>query len=136
IGGERWQAAVVAECPAELDRYVFTLGEAALFQAAAERFEPVHGILRRARAHKPDHRQRRLLRPRRERPRRRASDKRDELPPPHGAYPKAKDHGTKYSRCWSGSVARIAISARSCPVTRSTRCSRAPVGCRAAQQRD
>jgi len=22
---------------------------------------------------------------------------------------KAKDHGTKYSRCWSGSVARIAI---------------------------
>src|SRR5262245_16564981 len=35
-----------------------------------------------------------LLRPRRERPGgRRAADKADEVPPPHGAYPKAKDHG-------------------------------------------
>src|SRR5262249_4519782 len=35
-------------------------------------------------------------RPRRERPgrsRRRATGQPDELPPPHGAYPKAKDHG-------------------------------------------
>src|SRR5262245_9964012 len=33
-----------------------------------------------------------LLRPRRERPRG-YTVKRDEFPPPHGAYPKAKDHG-------------------------------------------
>src|SRR5262249_23167097 len=53
---------------------------------------------------------RRLLRACRERPGGyTATEKRDELPPPHGAYPKAKDHGTKYSRCWGGSVARIAI---------------------------
>ena len=48
-----------------------------------------------------------LLRTRDERPRDcRAAEKCDEFPPPHGAYPKAKDHGTKYSRCWGGSVAR------------------------------
>src|SRR5215831_7659132 len=68
IGGERRQAAIVAECPAELGRYVFTLGEAALLQATAECFEPVYGILRRARAHKPDHRHRALLRSRSKRP--------------------------------------------------------------------
>src|SRR5262249_1572863 len=50
-----------------------------------------------------------LLRARRERPRGgRATNNCDEFPPPHGAYPKAKDHGTKHSRCWGGSVARIA----------------------------
>ena len=32
------------------------------------------------------------LRPRRNRPCRRTADKCDEFPPPHGAYPKAKDH--------------------------------------------
>src|SRR6516162_2818975 len=36
---------------------------------------------------------RRLLRARRERPRCHAAEQRDELAPPHGAYPKAKDHG-------------------------------------------
>src|SRR5262249_2178343 len=50
-----------------------------------------------------------LLRARRERPCRRAADNGDEFPPPHGAYPKAKDHGAKYSRSCSRSVARIAI---------------------------
>src|SRR5262249_27002951 len=48
-------------------------------------------------------------RPCRERPSGYTAEKCDEFPPPHGAYPKAKDHGTKYSRCWSGSGARIAI---------------------------
>src|SRR5262245_57728122 len=37
-----------------------------------------------------------LLRARRERPSGyTAADKCDEVPPPHGAYPKAKDHGTR-----------------------------------------
>src|SRR5262249_60379191 len=45
-------------------------------------------------AEKSDHRHRRLLRPRRERPSgHTAAEKRDEFPPPHGAFPKAKDHG-------------------------------------------
>src|SRR5262249_7373685 len=81
--GERRQAAIVAACPAELDRYVLTLGEATFLQAAPECFEPVHGILRRARAHKPDHRHRRRLRARRERPCSRAAEQPDELPAPH-----------------------------------------------------
>src|SRR5262245_48983584 len=34
-----------------------------------------------------------LLRPRRDRPRRRAAEQCDELAPPHGACPKARDHG-------------------------------------------
>src|SRR5262249_11450618 len=60
------------------------------------------------RLHQPKSRISFLLRARRERPsRRRAAEKGDEFPPPHGADPKAKDHGTKYSRCWGGSVARI-----------------------------
>src|SRR5262245_37112984 len=67
---------------------------------------------RQCAAEEPNHRHRRLLRPRRERPSGyTAADKCDEFPPPHGAYPKAKDCRTKYSRCWSGSVARIAIKA-------------------------
>src|SRR5262249_47711852 len=41
-----------------------------------------------------NHRHRRLLRASRERPSGyTAAEKRDEFPPPHGAYPKAKDHG-------------------------------------------
>jgi len=48
----------------------------------------------RSRPKEADGRQLRLLRARQERPRYcRAAEKCDELPPPHGAYPKAKDHG-------------------------------------------
>ena len=68
-------------------------------------------VRERCEVKKSDHRHRRLLRTRRERPRGyTAAEKCDEFPPPHGVDPKAKDHGTKYSRCWwGGSVARIAI---------------------------
>src|SRR5262249_53363019 len=91
IGGERRQAAIVAACPAELDRYVFTLGEATLLQPATKRFEPVYGILRRARAQEADHRQRRLLRARRERPRDgRATEHRDELAALHSITSSAR----------------------------------------------
>jgi hypothetical protein len=50
----------------------------------------------------------RRLRARRERPERcRTTEHRDELAPPHGAYPKAKDHGLKYSRShWLSDVQR------------------------------
>jgi hypothetical protein len=37
------------------------------------------------------------LRARRERPSRRAAEQCDELAPPHGGHPKARDHGSKYS---------------------------------------
>ena len=41
---------------------------------------------------KTDYRQRALLRARRERQRRRTAEQSDEFAPPHGPYPKAKDH--------------------------------------------
>jgi hypothetical protein len=43
-----------------------------------------------AAAEQADHGHRRLLRTRRKRPRGCAAEKRDEIAPPHGAYPKAK----------------------------------------------
>jgi len=47
-----------------------------------------------------------------ERPRCRTAEQRDEVATLHGADPKAKASRTKYSRCWGGSVARIAIKSR------------------------
>src|SRR5262249_11774079 len=48
----------------------------------------------------PNDRHRRLLRARRTRPpRHTAAEKCDEFPPPHGAYPKAKDHGLSIAPC-------------------------------------
>src|SRR5215468_7095866 len=73
-----------------------------------------HVCVRPTKVEESDHRHACLLRARRERPScYTAAEKCDEFPPPHAAYPKAKDHGTKYSRCWDGSVARIAIKGRS-----------------------
>src|SRR5215813_12200177 len=55
---------------------------------------------RQCAAEEPNHRHRRLLRPRRERPSGyAAADKCDEFPPPHGAYPKAKDHELIIAPC-------------------------------------
>src|SRR5262249_44091436 len=50
-----------------------------------------------------------LLRPCRERPCCRAADKADEVPPPHGAYPKAKDHGLSIAGLRAGSGPCIAV---------------------------
>src|SRR5260370_14272781 len=69
FGSDSRQAAVIAARPAELDRHVLTLDETTLLKAAAERFEQVHGVLRRPGAHESDHWHRRLLPKRRERPR-------------------------------------------------------------------
>src|SRR5262249_14546390 len=49
-----------------------------------------------------------LLRPRRKRPAGyTAAEKCDEVPPPHGAYPKAKDHGRSIAGLGAASVACI-----------------------------
>src|SRR5262249_45193075 len=85
--------------PAILDRHVAALDITGFVEALAERGH--HGCvpLRRPAVEEADHRHRRLLRPRCERPcGYTAAEKCDEFPPPHGASPKAKD----------GSVARIA----------------------------
>src|SRR5215813_1980417 len=60
--------------------------------------------IRRCAVKECDHRHRRLLRARRERPSSyTAADKCDEVPPPHGAYPKAKDHGPSIAGLGVGS---------------------------------
>src|SRR6516162_513962 len=64
-------------------------------------------IGRRVAAEEPDHRHRRLLRACRERPSHRTAEQGDEIATPHGAYPKARDHGLKYSRSrWLSGVHR------------------------------
>src|SRR5262249_31102332 len=66
--------------PPLLDRYVLALYESRLAQALEESCHDVRKRLGRCATEKPDHRHRRLLRARRERPRNsRAADKRDEL---------------------------------------------------------
>src|SRR5262245_51604554 len=62
----------------------------------------------------PDHRHRRLLRPRRERPRRRAADERDELASPHGAppavgWPRPDDDNTLEPRPASHKVPAVVL---------------------------
>src|SRR5262249_26542594 len=83
VCGQPRQPIVVALRPAIFDCHVLTLDEAGLFQALAERGYRVRKRVRRPAAQEPDHRRRRLLRARRERPRRRcAADKRGEGAPP------------------------------------------------------
>src|SRR5262249_782370 len=66
---------------------VLALDVAGLFQALTE-VDQAGVLLSRIAAEPPDHRQRGLLRARRERQRDgRASDERGKLAPPHGAYP-------------------------------------------------
>jgi len=55
--------------PAIFDRDVLTLDEARLLQALAEGAQAIRVSVRRCGVQKPDHGHRRLLRPRRERPR-------------------------------------------------------------------
>src|SRR5437016_4957510 len=106
LGRQRRQSVILAPGPAILDRHVAALDITSFVEALAERGH--HGCvsLRRPTIEEPDHRHCWLLRARRERPdcRRTAAEKRDEFPPPHGAYPKAKDHGL--SIAGSGAVHR------------------------------
>src|SRR5262249_47107086 len=94
------------------DRHITALDEARFVQALAERGHDPCAQLRHTGIDKPNPRHRRLLRARRERPRRRAAEQRDELAPIHRARPRPKDHG-KYTRL--GAVHR-SKSGPSCPL--------------------
>src|SRR5262245_11021800 len=77
--------------PAKLDGDVLAFHEAEVVQALAERRGEVRGVLWRPAAHESDHWQPRLLRPCRERPRRRrAAEQRDEIAPPHSITSSAR----------------------------------------------
>jgi hypothetical protein len=67
--------------PAIVDRHVLALDIAGFFEALAKGPQPLGNRLGRSDFEKADHRHRRLLRARGERPRRSAPDKRDELAP-------------------------------------------------------
>ena len=91
IGGERRQSIILALRPAVFDSQVPALDRAGLVQALAECSKPLRERPRRHPAEEPDHRQRRLLRSRRERPRHcRTPDERDEFPPFHSITSSAR----------------------------------------------
>ena len=88
IGHQRGQPIALAFRPAEFDRHVAALDEAGLAQALAERRNLLGGGRRHLAVEIPDHRHCRLLRPRRERPRRRpAAEEGDELASTPGLPP-------------------------------------------------
>src|SRR5215470_15860203 len=98
--------------PLRIDQHASAVGPPELLECCSERCEasvPLRIALgeshQRADAPHPI----RPLRARRERPRGyTAADKCDEFPPPHGAYPKAKDHGSSIAGLGVASVACIA----------------------------
>src|SRR5437899_10720220 len=67
--------------PAEFDCHVLAFDEARCFQAVAEGSDKVRKWRGRSAAHEPNDRHRPLLRPRRERPCRRAAEQGDEFTP-------------------------------------------------------
>src|SRR5262245_65381998 len=83
IGRKCGQSIVLTIRQALLDHYVPTNDIACLGQSLTERNDPLSCHRCRQAAEKPDHRHLRLLRQRRERPRRRAAEQRDELAPLH-----------------------------------------------------
>jgi hypothetical protein len=88
IGRERRQPINLIFRPAVFDRHVLALDIAGFLQALEKRNGDVLVvIISRLGAEEPDYRHRWLLRPRRQRPRRRASEPSNELSPPHLTSP-------------------------------------------------
>src|SRR5262245_34139396 len=79
IGCQRRQLIVAALRPTIFYRQILALDIAGFLQALTESTQAVFVQVRRIAAQKSDHGHRRLLRARRERPRRRAAEQRDEL---------------------------------------------------------
>src|SRR5262245_320284 len=83
ISSHSRQSIVLTLRPAVFDRYILALNEACFLQTLAQRDHEVRGVSERGAPQETNNRHRRLLRPRRERPRRRAAEERDELASPH-----------------------------------------------------
>src|SRR5262249_14321213 len=95
----RRQSIILAVQPAVFDRYVLALDIADVLQALAKSAQTVDRTVRRCRMEEPDHRRRRLLRTRGERPRGRASEECDEVTPSHANCPSGKAYQER--RCAS-----------------------------------
>src|SRR5262245_28505485 len=98
VGGQRRQSVILPFRPAILDRRVLTLKCAGFLQALAERCEERLKAVGGRAVEKPDHGHR-LLRPRRQRPRRNAPEQRDELSPPHFMNLSLQSRFTASSAC-------------------------------------
>src|SRR5262245_34992175 len=85
VGCQNGQPLALVLGPAIFDREVLALNIAALFEPLAKGTQQIRIPLRRCGVEIPNHRQRCLLRARRERPRRCAAEKRDEVAALHGA---------------------------------------------------
>jgi hypothetical protein len=81
IGRQCWQLIVLVICPAVFDRDVLALDIASLFQTPTERGQEMWVRAGDPGVEESDHRHRRLLRARRERPRRCAAEQRYEFAP-------------------------------------------------------
>ena len=93
IGHQRRQAIVLALQPVVLDRHVLAFDVAGFVEAFAERGHKARGGIGRPVSDKPDHRHRRLLRARGERPcTAAAAKKRDELASLHVSPIRATSH--------------------------------------------
>src|SRR5262249_25992071 len=94
FGRKHRQSIILAFRPAIFDLDVLAFGISCLFQSLAERTQAdrVSGQVRRCAAEEPDHWHRGLPRTRRERPRRRAAEQRDECAALHSI--------TSSARCW------------------------------------
>src|SRR5262249_21540822 len=88
--GRRRQPLAPAVGPGILDGEILTFDEACFGESLAQPIDHELGPRRRRVSEKPDHRHRRLLRVRRERPRRRAAEQRYERAPPHSITSSAR----------------------------------------------
>src|SRR5262249_54243349 len=79
VGSQSWQSIFLIVRPAILDGDVFAFDESSIIQALTKGIDNIREASSRSASEKSDHRHRRLLRARRERPRGRAPEQRDEL---------------------------------------------------------
>src|SRR5262245_3192481 len=91
IGRQFLHPIVLTLRPAILDRDVLTFHKARFVEPLPERRQEGPEVLKRTETEEPDHRHRRLLRSRGERPRRRAAEQRDELAAPHSITSSASE---------------------------------------------
>src|SRR5262245_38734451 len=91
VGRQRRQSIDLIFAPAVYDRDVLALDIAAILEATVKSAKTVRVRVRRLAVEKPDHRHRRLLRARRDRPRRRAAEQRDERATLHSITSSASD---------------------------------------------
>src|SRR5262249_22766056 len=90
IGRQRRQSVDLILGPAVFNHYILTLDNVCRFEALTEYAHTLRHSVRRSGVEEPYHWHRRLLRSRRERPRCRAAEQRDELAPSHSITSSAR----------------------------------------------